>query len=415
MVLQHLLCLLRSELDANVELKSPLGQVYHLHRVVLAARAPNLLLRDKVKIPESPLACKQLFEWIYTRECDNLNELTALDVVQMLQTVQGCAPCLGQLQSRLEQRFVHLITLDKEENLMVAENSAFMENAGSNLVTWVKNSLADHLARQVCDEAQQSFVLCLNLFSFLFFQELNERDLARLPRSLMVQVSIDSHQPARPRPLIVFREESSLESCFAPMIQAAESNGRDADFEIRFQDGSSPLFVHGCMISRCAFFEAFLRNLNPAQGRVFVSKTPRSAMLALLTYLYGGDLSFSPWDAIFLMSPENGVAFYFAASSEHSQEMDTIFSAMHLALTSMPVEQSVEALLQARALGIPTAEAALVDLMADRFGEVEGLLDSEKLGKDFVIEVQRAIIYSLLTKNEIANGENDTTLNESML
>jgi hypothetical protein len=141
-IAQHLLMILRSELDANVVLKSSSGDAYHLHRVVLEARAPNLLVKDKVKIPHSQQACKQLFEWIYTRECD-LNELTALEIVEMLEAVQQCSPCLGQLHSRLEQRFVHLITLDKEENILVAEKASFMESANSHLVQWVKNCLAE--------------------------------------------------------------------------------------------------------------------------------------------------------------------------------------------------------------------------------------------------------------------------------
>lgn len=386
---QHLLMVLRSELDANFVLKSQSGTSYHLHRVVLAARAPNLLIKGKVKIPDSQLACKQLFEWIYTRECD-LSELDALEVVQMLETVHQCAPCLGQLHSRLEQRFVHLITMDKDENLLVAENASFLESTNPHLVQWVKYSLADHVARR----------------------EMNEQDLSRLPKSLLETLLIVSHEP-RSRPQVPVREESTLESCFVSMLQATDAQGSDSDFEIRFENEPS-LFVHGCFISRCAFFEAFLRNLNSAQGRVFVSKTPRSAMLALLRYLYGGELSFSPWDALFLMSPENGVGFYFAANMEHSQEVDLIFNAMHLAISQMPISDSVNALLKARSLGIVTAEAALVDLMADNYESVEHLLESLRsmFGDALVLEIQRSIIYSLLAKNQMSAGAADTTMND---
>jgi hypothetical protein len=387
-IAQHLLMILQSELDSNVELISPSGDSYHLHRVVLAARAPNLL-NDRVPIPSSKAACKQLFEWVYTQHCD-LSELSVLEIVEMLQTVQQCSPCLGQLHSRLEQTFVQRIAVDKEENILVAENSAFMESASYVLVQWVKSSLAEHLANQ----------------------QLNERDLARLSQPLVNQICIASHVQSRTRPQIATREEQSIEASFVAMLQAGETASH-ADFEIRFDQGPSHM-VHGCFISRCAFFEALLRNLNPAQGRVFMSKTPRSAMLALLRYLYGGELFFSPWDALFLMSPENGVSFYFAADKEHNSEVELIDSAMHLALAQIPIRESVDALLQARGLGIGTAEAALVDLMADNFDRVEDLLDKlrSSFGDGLVLEIQRSIIHSLLSKGATVATGADTTMNE---
>jgi alpha-tubulin suppressor-like RCC1 family protein len=382
---QHLLMVLRSELDANVTLQSPGGEVYHLHRVVLAARCPNALLKDKVTIPRSPLACRQLFEWIYTQEC-NLLELSALELVEMLHTVQKCAPHLGLLHSRLEQTFVHLIAIDKEENILVAERAELWDSANSNLMEWVKCSLAEHLARRT----------------------LNERDMARLPQHVALHIAVSSHQPGpRSRPIVQMREEQSLSVCFQSMLES----GADADFDIRFESGEPSLHVHGCFVSRMAFFEAFLRNLNPAQGRVFSSKTPRSAMLALLRHLYGGDLVFSPWEALFLMSSENGISFYFASDTDNSKEVDLIFNAMHLALAQMPIRDVVGALLQARALGIPQAESVLIDLMADNFSDVVDLLDSlrETYGDGLVLEIQRQIIFSLLARNAVTSA--DTTMN----
>jgi hypothetical protein len=211
------------------------------------------------------------------------------------------------------------------------------------------------------------------------------------------------------------REEASLESSFMSILQSAENGGCNADFEIRFEEGS-PLMVHGCFISRCAFFEAFLRNLNAAQGRVFLSKTPRSAMFALLRYLYGGGID------VFLLGtlcsscrPENGIGFYFAADTEHSQEVDLMFNAMNLALSQMPILETVDALLQARSLGIPAAEAVLVDLMADNFDLVEHLLDKlrARFGDGLVLEIQRSIIYSLVAKNSPALGA-DVTMNDAV-
>ena len=383
---QHLLMILRSELDANVTLTSPSGDVYHLHRVVLAARCPNVLLKDRVSIPRSPLACRQLFEWIYTQEC-NLLELSALELMDMLQTVQKCSPHLGQLHSRLENTFVHLITVDKEENILVAEREEMWVSGNSNLMEWVKCSLAEHLARR----------------------SLNEQDLARLPQDLARHIAVSSHQLLpRARPVVPTREEQMLSNCFHPMLES----GADADFEIRFDSGEPSMQVHGCFVSRMAFFEAFLRNLNPLQGRVFVSKTPRSAMLALLRYLYGGDLSFTPWEALFLMSSENGISFYFAADMDNNREVDLIFNSMHLALAQMPIRDVVGALLQARTLGIPQAESVLIDLMADHFTEVVDLLDSlrETYGDGLVLDVQRQIIFSLLARNVQASA--DVTMNE---
>lgn len=151
-----------------------------------------------------------------------------------------------------------------------------------------------------------------------------------------------------------------------------------------------------------------------AQGRVFTSQTPRSAMIALLRYIYGGVLNFTPWDALYLMSPEHGVMFYFAATAAANEEVEHICIAMQHALAQMPIRDAVGALVKAQDLGIHQAEDVLVDLIADHFTSVEDLLEGlcQSRGTEVALLVHKRIIYSLLNKVTVLTGGRDP--NESM-
>ena len=379
---QHLMLIQRSELDANVKLLSPTGTTYFCHRVVLQARCPRLL---NVDIPESPRACRQLFEYIYGQRCD-LSELTVLELVQIIQTVELCLPDLGMLMTQAEQAFMQHIYSSKEASIQVANNASVMESP--TLSEWVKASLAEHLRSR----------------------SLNERDMLRLAQPLVIQASVLSHSQVTSRSSTVVREEPGLETFFIRMLESSV----DSDFLILFDD-EAPLCVHGCFVSRMVFFEAFLRNLRPDQPRKLLSKTPRSAMMALCRYLYGGELAFSPWDALYLMSPHYGVQFYFASECGQETEMDLVVHSMQAALMMMPEEDLVKALLKARELEIPQAESILIDLFADKYNdELENHLIQvqESHGEQTVLYIQRQVIRSLLTKVAIQDAGN--LFNETM-
>ena len=374
----HLMKLLRDELDANVVLKSLGGEAYNLHRVVLAVRCPKLL--ENVGIPLSSRACAQLFEYIYSQRCSSLTELSALELVQLIQTAQECSPYLGLLAYKAEVTFVQLISADKEENLVVAESTEVME---SILGEWAISCLSDHLRTN----------------------NLSDADLLRVPAHVLSKVAIASHSTTKKRPVVTTREEKPLEDCFLSVLESGEYG----DFEIRFPDPESkPLKVHGALISRMAFFEALLRR---SQTRTFVSQTPRSSMMALLKYIYGGSMSFTPWEALYLMSPENGVSFYFAGVAESNAEVDMLNARLQASLAEMPIEDSVTALLQARSLGISEAETVLVDLLADNFHDIENLLDQLK-EQDLLI-IQKQVIYSLLSKIEELQGEDGSFVDKN--
>ena len=103
----------------------------------------------------------------------------------------------------------------------------------------------------------------------------------------------------------------------------------------------------------------------------------------------------------------------------HQKEVDQVMSAMQLALMNMPLTDTVKGLLAARDLDIPHAESILIDRIADQYDDlVETLLTElqESHGENVVLQVQRQIIHSLLTKVAIVNGGGrGNTLNETML
>lgn len=155
------------------------------------------------------------------------------------------------------------------------------------------------------------------------------------------------------------------------------------------------------MISRMAFFEALIHNQSMGRsGRSFTCHMPRSAMAALLRYVYGGAAVFTASDALYLMSPEHGVSFYFASNSESSSDVQCIMEAAQLALSQMDIREAVGALLKAQELGNVQAEAVLVDVIADHYVQVEDLLDvvAHEHGDRVLLGIQRQIIRSLLLR-----------------
>lgn len=210
-----------------------------------------------------------------------------------------------KLSLLLETKRLELLSIKYIEASINEENVLLVLQNASELGL---NSLKDYCMRFIIQDPNYRKVVMSSSFE-------------TLDRSLMVQIirrQILRSRPTSPDPPSVPCQADIPHSLQDDLKEFLTSNAGQPFMDIILKVGEHSVLAHRSVLaSRCAFFEALFRSFMPENHKVdvtFGEVTPNlSAFMALLKYIYSGEIDVSPEDALYIFSAPN----FFGFSSSH--------------------------------------------------------------------------------------------------